>query len=154
MKTREFDIDNYRVEDIVKEVVVSAAKEYTKGFTHEFAITLPDNFFSVNPYHGKYRPFADLSKEEQSHVTKLAKEQYEANKIRTLENYNLLKGKCDHIFHDDKQYNKFIPELEHLYYCQAHTALYNFYSKKINSKSVSNSKYKARNMSYSTISCD
>jgi hypothetical protein len=134
--------------------VVSDAKKYFATFKHDYVVTLADSFFSINSYHSKYKSFADMSKKEQSHVTKLAKEQYEAKKIKTLENYKLLKDKCDHIFHDDKQYKKFIPELEHLYYCQATTALQEYYSKKVNGRAVSNSKYKARAMSYSTISCD
>ncbi len=154
MKTREFDINNYKVEDIIKEAVVSAAKEYANTFTHKYIISIPDNFFSINSYYGKYQSFADMSKKEQVYVTKLAKEQYEAKKIKTLENWNTLKDKCDHIFHDDKQYSKLVPELNSLYYCQATTALNDFYNKKINGRAVSNSKYKARAMSYSTISCD
>jgi len=154
MKTREFDINNYKVEDIIKEAVVSAAKEYAKSFTHEFIITLPDNFFSINSYYAKLQSFANMSKKEQAYITRLAKEQYEAKKAKTLVDWKILKDKCDAVFHDDKQYKNLLPELERLYYCQAHTALQDFYSKKITSKSVSNSRYQARAMSYSTILCD
>ena len=154
MKTREFDINNYKVEDIIKEAVVSEAKKYFAAFEHDYIIQLPDNFVSINSYYGKFKSFADMSKKEQTNVIKLAQEQYEVKKIKTLNDWNTLKDKCDHIFHDDKQYSRLVLELNRLYYCQATTVLNEFYNKKINGRAVSNSKYKARAMSYSTISCD
>ena len=51
-------------------------------------------------------------------------------------------------------YKKLTPELENLFYCQALTALQDYREKKIKSRAASNSRFQARLMQYSKISCD
>lgn len=154
MKTREFDIENYKIEDIIKEEVRKAAKEHIATFTHPFFISGTESFMRVETYYGKYKSFADMTKAEQATIKKLAKEQYEAKKEATLKRWKELKAKCDDVFEDDKAYKRLLPELTDLYYCQAISALEDFYSKKINSKTASNARFRARAMKYSQISCD
>lgn len=154
MKTREFNINNYKLEDIIKDIVRTEAEKFIATFNHEFL--LPDSKvpLRVETYYSKFVSYADMTKAQQKRVEKLAKELYEENKKKTIADWKALKEKCDTVFHDDKQYAKLLPELTNLYYCQAHTALLDFYNKKIQSKSVSNAKYQARAMRYSKISCD
>jgi hypothetical protein len=98
--------------------------------------------------------YDDLPKALQNKVIAEAKRQYNEKKAKTIEDYKTLKKKCDEVFYDDKQYSKLTPELDNLYYCQAHTALYDFMDKKQRSKAVSNSRFQARLMAYSKVSCD
>lgn len=154
MKTREFDINNYQVESIIKDEIQKAADTYIKEFKHEFMLE-----GSKIPYYSSrcnisVKSFANMTKREQANIEKLACKQYEENKTATIEEYKTLKAKCDHIFEDDKQYHKFLPEITNLYYCQAVTALNDYMTKKLRSNAAANARYKARAMQYSTISCD
>ena len=87
-------------------------------------------------------------------VIKIAKSNYEAAKTKTIKDYTAIRKLCDEIFHDDNPYKKLTPELEHLFYCQAYTTLSDFKEKKLKSKAVSNSRFQARAMQYSSIACD
>jgi len=154
MKTREFNINNYKVEDIIKNIIQKSVNEYIDAFTHPLM-----KEGSVQPvYSQMYKvltfTYEELDKKTQKLVLAECKVMYEEKKAKTILEYTELKAKCDNIFYDDKNYAKFVPELEHLYYCQAYSALLDFYGKKIRSNAVSNSRYQARAMSYSTISCD
>ena len=154
MKEREFDIKNYKVQDIMHQLVQKELELKLKQVTHEWLKEDQRQPAYINVWSSSIVEFNTLPKKEQNKIIKLAKEQYEEKKKQTIKKYTELRKKCDTIFNDDNMYKKLTPELNHLYYCQAYTALSDFYDKKIRSKAVSNSRFQARAMSYSKIACD
>jgi hypothetical protein len=154
MKTREFDINNYQVQSVIKDEIQNAADAYLKAFKHDFMLEGSKEPYYVSMYNISVKSFANMSKKEQASIEKLAFTQYETKKAKTIEEWETLKAKCDHIFGDDKQYLQFLLELDSLYYCQAVTALNDYLYKKLRSNAAANAKYKARAMQYFTIACD
>ena len=153
MKIREFDINNYKIEDIIKEEIQKAADAYIKGFKHEFMLEDSKLPYYASPFSVKIKPFTDMTKKEQDSIEKLALKQYEEKKASTIKEWEDIKTKCEYIVKGDKHYLKFLPELTDLYYCQAVTALKDYRDKKLHSNAAANARYKVRAMRYSTISC-
>jgi hypothetical protein len=153
MKTREFDIKNYSTSQIIYEIAQREVNKTTKTITHRF-VTTEKELVYVNFYSGSVAKFNDLSKVDQKLVIAEAKKQYRDRKDKSIKDYKDMKDKCDSIYVGNKQYIKLVPELENLYYCQALTALSDFHSRIMKSKSVTNSTYQARAMGYSKVACD
>ena len=156
MKTRPFDIKNHKTNDITRKLVQEEFKEYINKFETKYATLKksPYSKYSIYNYLSIDCDYENLSKADKKYIEKIAKEQYEEKKAKTEKEYTELRKLCDDVFYDDNQYKKLTPELEHLYYCQAIQMLEDFKNKKQKSKAISNSKYQARLMSYSKISCD
>lgn len=156
MKTREFDIKNYNTPNIMMKMIKEdTAKIIEQYVGHEFlkdktTNLLRDNYF----YSSAVIEFDDLTKKQQKRIINTAKETYEVNKAESVSRYKAIRKKCDSVFYDDKTYQKLVPELDNLYYCQAYTMLDDFMDRKRNSKAVSNSRFQARLLSYSEVSCD
>ena len=155
MKTREFDIKNYNVDNIVSNIVRKDIENKLKTITHKFIKNdIPRSVAYYSLYSSDIVKFDSLTKTEKKEVIDIAKAQYKEKKAKSIQDYKDIRKQCDEIFYDDNMYKKLIPELEGLFYCQAYTALKDFKDKKLTSRAISNSKFQARAMSYSKIACD
>lgn len=154
MKTREFNIENYKTADIIYKMVTKSIDEQIKDISHPFIKEGTGKIVYPNFWKSNLIDFDNLPKATQKEVIKEAKAQYEVKKKETMKKYKEIKEKCDAVFYDDKMYLKLVPELDNLFYCQAYSALSDFMDKKQRSKAVSNSRFQARLMSYSKVACD
>lgn len=153
MKAREFDLTNYDLESMIKELAVKDVDN--KLSTISCSLVKPKATIAYSRiYTSDVLEFEELTKKQQAEVVAAVKEEYETKKAASKKEYESIRKQCDEVFYDDKQYLKLVPALEDLYYCQAHTALEDFKSKKEHSKAVTNSVYQARLMAYSTVACD
>ncbi len=148
MKIREFNIENYNVEQKVKKMVRDKVTHVEMGGI-VFSVSLQTYNVRV-----EQEDFDKLDKKTKDIITKHFKDEYDIKSKEVIERYKKVKKYADKILFDDKEFNELCIVLEDNYYCQAISMIEDVITSKTKGKSMKALKYNARKLQADDVSCD
>lgn len=148
MKIREFDIKNYDVNSMIRNMA-------KKSLTHvKFGGIEIEYKASTYNFVLKENVFDSLNQKTKKEIEDFFRNEHKKKSSNIIKQFNEYKKYSDKILFDDKDYNELLEVLEGNYYCQALTMVQDIVEAKTKGKSVKALKYQARKLQAENISCD